>query len=286
LIENGAEINVAANDNSNLLHTAAYNGNLDFIKKYAKYFDINGSLNDENMSIIDYAVCSGNTEIVNWLLDYGAVLRHTVNEYTTPLTLAKYSKNKETVKIVKDYKIKDIPYLYLCRISLGYDFIFGFNNFYMSPNVGLYEDRYGFNAELGFMIGGKHKWVLLRQNENVSYIIREKRRGIYIGLGKEFRIVALSLKSYISLYPKVRSIFFWGSYRGISDMYLPKTIVISPAAGIAINLDRYAKLFFESSYLNIREHKDENVLFNIGIKVMIGIRKKQVNEKYSYIINY
>ncbi|MDR2011000.1 MAG: ankyrin repeat domain-containing protein [Bacteroidales bacterium] len=285
LITNNADINIVSNDNSNLLHIAAYYGNIDFIKDYADNFDINGSLNYEGMTAIDMAIAGGNEDILEWFINSGYKPRDTINDIITPLTLAKSANNKNIIKIIKSNKIKDIPYLYFRRISIGYDFIFNPDNFFMSINTGLCEDRYGFNLELGFMFNGSAKWISLQQNADMFYILKESRKGFYLGIGKDIKIINLPYNSYVSIYGKIRTIFFWSRYKGI-NADIVNTNVISPAIGVALNFNRYVRLFYENSYFNFYERDDMNIMFNIGIKGFINIRKPYINEKYRYIINY
>lgn len=285
LIKNGADINIVSANGSSLLHVAAYNNNLYFLNNYYELVNIKRKNNNAGYSPIEMSLTGGNSEALEFFLNSGEILRDTINEIYSPLTLAKSSGDKGTKKVIRKMKIKDIPYLYLRRISIGYNFIFNRRDFFMNPVIGLHEDRYGLSAEIGYMFRGYERRILLPVASKEFHQLRESRNAITIGLTKDFKIDNAGLNSYWSIFFKIKALYFWGKYDGM-DLKIKNDVVVSPAIGINLNSYDAFRMFFEISYMDMEIYDTKSLFYSVGFKGLINFRHKKTNEKYKYIINF
>jgi ankyrin repeat protein len=285
LIEKGADLDVVSGDKSSLFHIAAYNGNLEFLKKYYNTTKDKEKLNKDNMQPIDVALLGGQAEIFEWFTSLGENPREKINDVYTSLILAEASGDKTTIEIVKSMGTKSLFYMYPQKISLGYDFIFNKKDFIMSPSVGIMDSRYGFSAELGFLFRGYERRILMPVSSNSYYQLRESRYGFSLGMMKDFKIDQSSINTYWSVSFKLKGVYFFGNYDGM-NLRVSNDIKISPAVGINIISNSGLKTYFDISYLNTDIYLSKTIFYTIGIKGLVNFRKYSDNEKYKYIINY
>jgi ankyrin repeat protein len=116
LVEYGAKVNVAANDGMTPFLRATLgvsSGKVpiemcDLLRK--KGANINSSLTKKSAmgwTALHYASANGDTELVKYLIKYGANVNKATGEGSSPLFLAKLDGNEEVIKILKNAGAKE-----------------------------------------------------------------------------------------------------------------------------------------------------------------------------------
>lgn len=278
-----AETGFLLRDSSDIFHIAAANGNLFFLQTFES--DLELTENKYGLTPFETAIAGGHSEVVTWMLEEGYKYKDTINGIYTPRTLAKYSGDRKTKKIFRKLKIHDYHYPYFRRFATGYDFIFNGDDFFMTTNFALAEDRYGFLIETGIMFRGGERKVLFPYDEYSYYQLREKRTAIYFKLDKNFKLFNTGAKTYCSVFAGVRAAYYWGTYDGM-QMEVLKQVQASPSVGIALNSGTGFRMYFLCDYLNVPVFNTNPIFYSIGLKVLVKIRKEETNENYKYIIKY
>lgn len=279
----GAETETTLTDKSNLFHVAATNGNIFFLDNFEN--DIDLSKNMYGLSPVEVALVSGQVDAMNWFVENGYSFRDTINGVYTARTLARRSGNPLMKKTIRKLKIKEIHYPYFGRMSLGYDMIFNGDDFFMTFNAGILEDRYGFALETGFMFRGYERRILYPNGNDSFYQYREQRNAFYFKMDKHLKLFKTGDNSYLSLFAGVRATYYWGEYDGVLDK-VTKQMIASPSVGLALNAVRTFRIFFLCDYMNLPIYKTSPYFYSIGIKGLINIRSYETNAKYNYIIKY
>jgi len=279
----GADAGIVLRDSSDLFHLAASSGNLFFLNTFEN--DVVLRKNIYGLTPPEVALSSGQIETLNWFLERGFKLSDTINEVYTARTLARISGDREMKKLIRKMKIKDYHYPYFGRLSLGFDLIFNGDDFFMSCNTGISEDRYGFGLETGIMFRGEERRVLYPFDLNNYYQLRERRNAWYIMMDKNFKLFKTGRNSYLSAFCGIRASYYWGEYDGV-NIEVVRQMIASPLAGLALNSGREFRMFFLCDYLNIPIYNTNALFYSFGLKGLINLRKKDTNEKYQYIIKY
>lgn len=279
----GADAGIMLKDSSDLFHLAASSGNLFFLNTFENDIVLRKNIN--GLTPPEVALASGQLETLNWFLERGYKLSDTINDVYTPRTLARISGNKDMKKLIRKMKIKDYHYPYFGRFSLGFDMIFNGDDFFMTFNTGISEDRYGFSLETGIMFRGNERRVLYPFDINNYYQLRERRNAWYVLLDKNFKLFKAGRNSYVSAFCGLRAAYYWGEYDGVQINVIPQMIA-SPLAGLALNSGREFRFFFMCDYLNLPVFNTNALFYSVGFKALVNIRKNETNEKYKYIIKY
>lgn len=282
LLSKGAKVNISQKDSTNLLHTAASNNNKNFLEKYKD--SIENVQDKRGLYPIDYAVIEGHNDVLNWFLNNNYKLRDTILGIYAPLTLAKYSNNKETKKTVKHINKTQYHFLFYQQVGIGYFIKFNKDDFLMAPTLLLKESRYGFVFECGFMFRNKDRIIYEEKAANVFYQLRESRKSLFVSAEKHFKIFAFD-NSYISLFPKISAYYQFGKYDGYADK-ITQEIIIGKAIGLQINFSRIIAFDFYCEHLKMPINFTSSFFYAISTKMFINYRTEAVNEKYKYINNY
>lgn len=279
----GADAGIVLRDSSDLFHLAASHGNINFLNTFKN--DIVLRKNIYGLTPVEVSLAEGQLEVLSWFLENGYELSDTINEVYTPRTLARISGNKETRRFIRKLKIKDYHYPYFGRLSMGFDMIFNGDDFFMTFNAGIAEDRYGFNFETGIMFRGGERRIMYPFDVNSYYQLRERRNAWFTLLNKNFRLFKTGKSSYLSAFCGLRMSYYWGEYDGLIRQ-VTRQMIASPLAGLALNSGREFRLFFMCDYLDLPIYNTNALFYSVGLKGLINIRKKETNEKYKYIIKY
>jgi ankyrin repeat protein len=116
LLNNGAKVNLAANDGMTPFLQATLgvsSGKVpmelcDLLRK--KGASINAALTKKNAlgwTALHYASTNGDTELVKYLIKYGANVNKSTGEGSTPLFLAKLGNHEEVIKVLKNAGAKE-----------------------------------------------------------------------------------------------------------------------------------------------------------------------------------
>ncbi len=284
LIRANANMYQLYSDNQSLMHIAAYYGNDFFVKKYMKHYNL--EIKDKNgLNPVDMAVAGGESEVLNIFLNEGFSYQDTINGIYTIASVAKNSRDKETKKIIRKQKKHIMHYQYYQRISLGTDFIFNLNDFYLSHNIGIKDTRYGIGLELGYMYRPFERKILIEHEKNIFYQVREIRKSIYLGISKDFMIYQNNTNSYFSLFSEFKLYNFWGKYDGLTQKP-SRDVIFSPGIGLAFNHYSTTRVELGAKYMDTPILKTNPYYVHIGFKTLINFRSNASNEKYKYIINY
>ena len=282
LISNQANIFEIADDKNSILHLAAQSGNMFFTEKYHSYFNPY-YINSDSLTVVEYSVLNGNSEVLKFLLEVGHELRDTINEVYTPLSIAKYSRSFKTKRMVKKLGYRNLHYPYFGRLGFGYEFLFNSTDFFMGANLNVTEDRYGFVLATGFMFRGAKKAILQQKNQLDFYQLFESRYAFYFKLQKHFKIIRFSDNSNLSIFAQIRPVYSWGNYAGLEDKMSPEIFPV-PGAGLSLNLSRYFRLNFNYEYCDMNIYSVNPHMYNLGLKLIFPYRNEKNNEKYKYII--
>lgn len=274
---------ITLRDSSNLFHIAAGNGNMFFLKTFEP--DLKMDKNIYGLTPLEMSLLGGQSEVLTWFMEKGYSIKDTINGVYTARTLARISKDPKTKKIVRKSDIKDINYLYLNKIGVGFDMIFNGDDFFMSTNAMVTDARYGFVLESGIMFRGGERRILFPFEEDSFYQLREKRNGFYVKLDKNVKLFKTGASSYLSLFGGVRATYYWGKYDGL-QMKVIKQMIASPSLGLTLNSDQGFRFFFMCDYLNLPVYNTNPLFYSVGFKALIDFRKKETDEKYKYIIKY
>lgn len=278
-----ANPNVIVSDSSDLFHLAAENGNITFLNTFKS--DIVLRENLYGLTPIESAIVAGQYKSLKWFLENGVQLRDTINGVYTPRTLAKYSKNFKTKRIIRKLKIHDYHYLFVNSIGGTFDLIFNGDDFFMGTGLLLSEARYGFVFESGILYRGGEKSVLMPIDNNVFYQLREDRKGLYFKSVKNFRLFKTGELAHLDFFAGVRATYWWGDYDGIL-MKVNKDMIASPLIGLSLNSGNGFRLYFSAEYLDVPLYGISPVYYSIGFNALVNFRKDAVTQKYKYIIKY
>lgn len=285
LIKNNADL-FAVNDQGNsIFHIAAYSGNAYFVENYHTIYQNKELYNTDSLKPIEMAILYGQSEIAEFLINENYSLRDTINNAYTPLTLAKSSKDRKTIKQIKKMDINNMHYPYFRRVGVGFETLFNSTEFFMGFNLNLTEDRYGIVVCGGFLTRAKRKevWVLKSGDDYYQYL--EKRYGIYVKIQKHFKLFGWGNNNYLSLYPQIRPIYVWGNYSGTNKI-VPNEIIPTPGIGFLFNFGNFFRINFNYEYCDMNIYLVNPHMYSIGIKFLFSYRNTAKNEKYKYIINY
>jgi len=283
LLNKGVDTDVRVRDSSTLFHLAAGTGNLYFLEQLKEEYY--SSKNNNGLTPVDVAVVAGQSEVLEWFLENGFTQTDTINGIYTARTLARSSGDTETKKLVRKMKIKDVNYLYLRRLGLGYDMIFNGDDFFMSMGALLAEDRYGFTFETGLIWrpGERRIWYPIAEDE--YYQLREKRTAYYFVLRKNFKLFNIDLNSYVSAFASIRGAYYFGEHDGYLTP-VTRELKASPSIGIMYNYGESFRTYFYCDYLDLYIYDTAPLFYSIGMQILMDFRKNETNEKYKYIIKY
>ncbi len=284
LIDQNANQEVITIDSTYLLHVAAENGNVDFIEKYADTFDLEQE-NDKGFTPLEMAVIGGQSGIVNLFLEKNCTIRDTISDSFSLRTLARSSGDRETKRIIRKLKIKDIHYPYLAMITAGYELTFNGDDFFQSFNIGLFERRYGVNVNLSVIFRGYERQVFYPIATDEFYQIRESRNALSFGFSKDLRLFGVGYNSYLSIYGEVNANYYFGKYDGMI-MKVNRDLIAIPGVGFSATFNNSFKVFLACKYLELPVYDTSPIFYSVGVKGLINFRTYSVNEKYRYIINY
>ncbi len=285
LINNLVNLYFTDNRGNTLLHIAAMHNNTSFVEKYSHLFQNELVQNNEGLFPIESAVLTGNHKVVELLLQKEHSLRDTINDIYTPRSLAKYSKNFRTKRMIRRMDFKDNHFPYFAGLGVGYEFIFNSTEFFFGINLNLTENRYGFVSSLGFMTRGSSRQVLIPIYDNEFYLVSEKRYGFYLLLQKHLILFRMSDRSYTSLFAQLRPIYTWGTHAGYESS-LRSELIVSPGFGISFNLLGFLNMGFNYEYMDMGIYSVKPHTYSINTRFMIPFRKSETNEKHKYFIKY
>lgn len=278
-----ANPNVIVSDSSDLFHLAAEGGNITFLNTFKNDLVLRENL--FGLTPVETAIVSGQHESLKWFIDNGVKLRDTINEVYTPRTLAKYSKNFKTKRIIRKLKIHDYHYLFVNRVGGSFDLVFNGDDFFMGTGVVLSEARYGLVFESGILYRGGEKSVLMPIDDDVFYQLREDRKGLYFKSIKNFRLFKTGESSYLNLFAGLRATYWWGDYDGLV-MKVNNDMIASPLVGLGLNSGNGFRFYFSAEYLDVPLYGISPVYYSIGINALVNFRKDETIQKYKYIIKY
>ncbi|NLA23619.1 MAG: hypothetical protein GX879_01500, partial [Bacteroidales bacterium] len=178
--------------------------------------------------------------------------------------------------------IKPIHKPYFNKLGLSFSIPFNKTDVFFDFNSFIYDTRYGFQVSLGTKIRPGKKAAWIPQEENVYYQLFEKRYGVYIGLYKHFRVPKhLNFKHRIVL--GVEPSLSFNNFTALSEKQAP-TVIISPVAGVHINLASNVNLELSYTYcqlgiININPHR-----IRVGLNVSFGFRPYKTDFDNYYII--
>lgn len=284
LIDQNANEDEISIDSTYLLHVAAENGNVEFIEKYANTFDLEQE-NENGFTPLEMSIIGGQSGLVNFFLEKNCTIRDTISDLFSLRTLARSSGDRKTKKIIRKLKIKDIHYPYIGMITAGYDLTFNGDDFFQSFNIGLYERRYGVNANIAVIFRGYERKVFYPIAANEFYQLRENRNAFSFGFSKDIRLFSIGYNSYFSIYGEVSANYYFGKYDGLI-MKVNRDLITVTGVGVSATFDNTFRAFFACKYIDLPVYDTSPIFYSLGIKGLINFRTYSVNEKYKYIINY
>ncbi|HPL04947.1 MAG TPA: ankyrin repeat domain-containing protein [Bacteroidales bacterium] len=279
-----ADVDFLLADSSNVFHLAAENGNIWYFESFRNEIDLKENI--FGLTPIESSIIYGQYEMLNWFLENNYKLRDTINSAYTPKTLAKYSEDRNTKKIIRKLKIKDYNYLWFNKLGLSQGLIFSKNDFFWTTGFGILDARYGLELETGFFYRHFEKLVLQPIFDNYSYYqLRESRKGFYFAGLKNFNLLKVENNFYMDFYAGLRAIKWWGKYDGV-EFKIIEAIVASPFIGVSLHNRSSCKFKISTEYLTTNIYAQSKFFYSLSVNFLINFRKNENIINHKYIIRY
>ncbi|MCK9254637.1 MAG: ankyrin repeat domain-containing protein [Bacteroidales bacterium] len=278
-----ANANFVLEDSSNVFHLAAENSNIWYFENFSNEIDLKENI--FGIKPIESSIIYGQYEMLNWFLENNYELRDTINSVYTPKTLAKYSGNRKTKKIIKNLGIKDFNYLWFDRLGLNQSLMFSKTDFFWTTSLSILEPRYGIEFETGFFYRHFEKLILQAIDNYSYYQLRESRKGLYVLGLKNFKLIRSKKNFYMDFYAGLRAVKWWGEFDGIENKIVDE-IGVSPFLGISLHNRTDAKIKLSTEYLNTNIYAQSKFFYSLSLNFLINFRNNENITKHKYIIRY
>ncbi|MFC2096984.1 ankyrin repeat domain-containing protein [Bacteroidota bacterium] len=268
LIEYGANPEIADDKKNTPAFIAALNADIEILGLLIEYEANINSANIKGYTPLDAAIMNNDSLMVSVLLEKGSDPLHKIGKNINTLTLAsQYSHGKDISNMLKAAGVKRLKTAYIGYIPLSYINSFNYNDFMMGLNLGLFESRYNFALNLGYLFNPGLKTILLDRGNSVFYQVRERRHMIFAGFEKHIPI----MKSYsgyeTGLIIGIKEYFSFGKYQGLTEKP-EKTFIFSPVSGIYLKRGRFGS-FIKYEYLDLQKNKISPHRICLGLSYLI-----------------
>jgi len=269
LIELGANPNIIDNQGFSNVHLAAQNGNDFLVELFSKNQSLLDKPNKEGWTPLATAIIFEHTNTTRLLINKGANINHPISYAENPLEIAISTKNDSIINLLKKKGAIRKWQPAFQMLSIGLNNKGNTDDYYLGVNLGLFERKYKFSVNAGYMIRPFKNRVLRKENEKLYYQFWERRSILYLGIEKQFSLTNRKNNEF-GILLGARANYSFGKYFG-STKELDSDVTYEPQLGAYIKGKRtYFYLCY--SYLDLKLPEFSSHFIELGLSYAFSFR--------------
>ncbi len=123
-----------------------------------------------------------------------------------------------------------------CRLFLGPEITWNFDDFMTGANFGTKEYKYNFDISTGLILRPYATRILLHDTGNIYYQYWERRNFVYIGINKNVALSRFNKKIKKEITFGIKELYNFGVYRG-TVLNVHNDFLLAPEIGLLIYLN-------------------------------------------------